>query len=81
MLLVLCYDYFLRLVIFEGSSTRPPTDSEIKNLIAQKHEASTLAWFSNFNKLNGFEKSDNVYLADISYSIEFTMGIGEIDSV
>ena len=59
-----------------------PTNSEIEKLINEKHSESILSSYSklvDFKKTNGFEKSDNEYIADISYNIEMVKDYKELD--
>lgn len=72
----------LATVLILSGCNPTPTTSEVETLINDKHGASILSNYSklvDFKKTNGFEKSANEYIADISYSIEMIKDYKELD--
>jgi len=58
-----------------------PDDSEIENLFS-RHKLSNgfddLFVVRDFKKINGFHQSDNVYIVDIEYDLEFKKSLTDV---
>ena len=68
------------LIFLYGCSDAPST-SVIKNEIEQglqESKFSNILEFQNIKKVNGFEESNKIYIADITYDIHFLKGLNEI---
>jgi len=70
----------IALLILSGCSGKPSNrdiETQIKaNLLEDGGEA--LFQIENFEKTNGFEKSKNIYIADVKYELVFKKGLDEL---
>lgn len=61
-----------------------PSNQDIINLIEENHASSTFAQvsdISNIEKTNGFEESENIYIADVEYDLTTTLSSQEFDAI
>ena len=69
------------LLMLLTACARPPAGEEIERLVVAAVEAdpTTTELFSveNFAKVNGFQESDNVYYADVTYDLVFRKGLDQ----
>lgn len=61
-----------------------PSDQKIITLLEEKHALSSfsqIAKISNIKKTNGFEQSENIYIADIEYDLVTTLSFKEFEEL
>lgn len=72
--------YMFVLLLLAGCSGKPGS-SEIEQQIVEsllKDGVEEIFKVENFEKINGFEKDHNIYIADIKYDLVFKKGIKEL---
>lgn len=60
-----------------------PSDQKIISLLEEKHASSSfsqVANISNIKKTNGFEETDNIYVADVEYDLITTLSFKEFEA-
>lgn len=72
--------YICALLILAGCSGKPSSNEMAQQIEAslQGNGGADLFKIENFQKLNGFEKDNNTYIADVRYDLVFKKGIKEI---
>ena len=76
-----CIALMLSMVLLSGCESSPNIET-ISSLLINQHHTKNFNLFSNIKnvkEVNGFLESNSRYVADISYDLEFTMGLNELE--
>lgn len=70
-------------VVLLAACTLKPSADEIRQLVEQRFQKAgfgELFAIENFEKVNGYEPRDNVYVAEVEYDLVFRRGLRELEA-
>ena len=70
----------LLLLLLLAACANRPGDSDIQRQVTERllREGGSLYTVENFRKVNGFESSQNVYVADVAYDLVFQKSLADL---